>query len=269
MRERRVAAFQKFAKHIQAFIEPRFLVLTQRNVPLGQLGNGVDSLWEAFGRLRHLKLWAGVWAAFVSLEITFCEEGKTNPRTGKVYARTEWHPHLNVIFDGDYIPQAYLSKVWKRCTRGRGEITWIGKARNLGEVIKYVTKLGDIADCPEAVSEFLHATHKAKFIRTYGALYRLPENKEKKKPRVCPDCASEHVERIGPVSSVYYDRRGVLRFDVGSEWPQAPLIPMPREDLEHYWRCLEKKRVSGDVPSSAQGWLALKEFSPSASALAG
>jgi hypothetical protein len=80
-------------------------------------------------------------------------------------------------------------------------------------VFKYVTKLVDIADVPEAVVEFLAATHGLRFIRTYGTLYRLPE--EENFELSCPDCGTHDVRRIGflPFEAVSLDAQGVLRFD--------------------------------------------------------
>jgi len=83
------------------------------------------------------------------------------------------------------------------------------------ELFKYVTKVSDLLDNPEAVRIFLRATYGKRFVRTYGSLYRLKPNEDAEDLRgCCPDCGSDVVTDVGviPHQAVYFDNTGVLRF---------------------------------------------------------
>lgn len=230
MRARSMRAFHRMEKPLADLQQARYAVLSERNVPLGQLEEGIAHLFESFERLRHLAIWRFVRAAVAVLEITFNRHNRT------------WHPHLNIIFDGPFIPQRGLAVEWEKATRGRGRIVWIDRLDSAIEAFKYVTKLADIADVPEAVEEFIRATHGLRFLRTYGALYRLPE--EENFELTCPDCGTTGVQRLGflPFEAVQLDGQGVLRFDdsllVASESPPpidtsrvAPLTVWPKSEF--------------------------------------
>ncbi len=212
MRARSMAALHKFAGVIDSFREPKYLVLTIENCPLRELRRGIDDLFSAFGRLRHSHVWAGVRGALAVLEITFNERTRT------------WHPHLNVLFDGPYIPKPDLDAAWVRATNGHGRITWIKLAdrQTVGELLKYVTKLLDFVHIPEAVEWFILATHGRHFTRPYGSLYRLKRadldgEHDDRSQEACPDCGSRDLEEL-PASlrldDVYFDGSGVLRYCV-------------------------------------------------------
>ncbi|MGH7773603.1 MAG: protein rep, partial [Candidatus Binatia bacterium] len=207
-------SFHRMEKPLSQLEHARYLVLTERNVPLGSLDDGLTHLFNSFERLRHRRVWKWVRGAVVALEVTFNRQQRT------------WHPHLNVIFDGAFLPQKDLADNWRVATEGRGKIVWVEEAKGPKtalEVFKYVTKLADIADVPDAVVEFLAATHGLRFLRTYGTLYRLPEEEEFELS--CPDCGTHEVRRIGfvPFEAVSLDAQGVLRFDsallIGVESP--------------------------------------------------
>lgn len=200
----------KFGRVLKAFCDPRYVVLTVENCELEKLGRAITDLFSAFERLRHSKLWANVRGAIAVLEITFNRETRT------------WHPHLNVILDGPYIAKAELDAAWFRVTLKRGRITWIRRAnrRTIPELLKYITKLTDFVDIPEAVEWFLRATRGRRFVRTYGSLYRFSFEDEEQETRgqghdVCPDCGSPDVQELSTTlrfQDVYYDDSGTLRY---------------------------------------------------------
>jgi predicted nucleic-acid-binding Zn-ribbon protein len=211
MRARAMAAVHKFKSIIEGFEQPKYLVLTVKNCATGELRSGIDDLFDAFKRLRHSALWVEVRGALAVLEVTFNKESRT------------WHPHLNVVFDGPYIPQAELSAVWERSTGGCGRITWIQRAdsRTVFELLKYILKLVDIVDDPEAVESFLTATRGKRFIRTYGSLYGLKVEEdvdrdcEEERGEVCPDCGTREVEELHISlrrDDTYFDDLGIVRF---------------------------------------------------------
>lgn len=251
--------FHRMKKPVSALVDPRYLVLTVKNAPLGGLAESVDGLFASFGRLRRTKFWKWVCGAVCVLEVTWhpaewpcrvCDKSGKSLAGHKAVKET-WHPHLNIIFDGPFLPQRDVSAAWRKATRGEGEIVWIERlccrrsiltvakvhssdcgsdVARVGatmEVFKYVTKLADIASVPEAVGEFLSALGRLRFVRGYGSLFGLGEEDEFK--LACPDCGTRDVRRLGfiPLCAVELDAQGVLRFDdsflVGADSSPPPL----------------------------------------------
>lgn len=181
----------------------RYVVLSERSQV--NLAKGLQLLWESWSRLRRSVRWKRkVKGCIVALEVTF------NP-----YDYT-WHPHLNVLFEGEYFPQEELRQLWIEATEHRGEIVWIS-AVNQGttkEMIKYVTKISDLIGNVEALDRLLTAVHKKRFVRTYGSFYGLNvADEESPEQAHCPDCESTELVALGRVcpQQVSIDFDGVLR----------------------------------------------------------
>lgn len=141
--------------------EPRTIVLTARSTEL-PLMTQLAKLRADFKRLRRTKEWkdhntGGVY----TLEVTY------NPRA------STWHPHVHLITEGKYFPQALLSKLWKQAT-GDSDITWIQKADNAHkaaiELAGYIGKPAKIKDLPiDKLMEYIHATRGLRMLQTFGA----------------------------------------------------------------------------------------------------
>jgi len=208
-RKRSMRAIHRFGDVIAGLRDPRYLVLSMRNCPLHELRAGIRALFDTFQRLRHSVLWsASVKGALVALEVTFNAESQT------------WHPHLNVLIEGSYIPQEQLAAAWRKAARDEGLILPYIKRADSGtafELLKYVTKLADFVHIPEAVGAFVDATRRTRFLRTYGCLYGLKlaeEDGDGAEALECPDCGSPDVEVLRHCFSrndVYFDGSGVLR----------------------------------------------------------
>ena len=189
----------------------KYVVLAMRNVPLGCLGSGVDALWAAFRRLQKLPGMEDLRNALVKLELTF------NPTDGS------WHPHLNVLFVGLFLPFKKLNAAWQKASGG-GRTTWIG-AVNRGtarELLKYICKSTDFLDVPEAVREFVSTMSRRQIFRRYGSFRKIGRAGDQiggpgsglGDTRVrCPDCGTSEVQRLGLVGlrEVFCDECGVLR----------------------------------------------------------
>lgn len=202
MRAAAMRALHRLGPAVDHLRDGKYLVLSQRNCGLYELGKGIDDLWASFNRLKKSSVWVGVRLKVVTLEITYNCEAKT------------WHPHLNVVFEGPFIPQNSLVAAWIKATEGAGRIVHIqavdtGTAR---ELLKYITKLADFVDEPEAVDQFITATYRRRFLRTYGDFRRLGLEEECDSSR-CPDCGSDDIEYLGNIAMdrVYLDVKGVLR----------------------------------------------------------
>lgn len=208
MKSRSVRAQKKFGDAFGKLKHGKYLVLSQRNCAVHALAEGIDSLFEAFKRLyEDFLVPSGAEGAFAALELTFNATDMT------------WHPHLNVVLDCPmYIPNERLRAAWVAATQGEGLGAWIGAVDSgtVRELLKYITKLVDFIDIPEAVGAFLEATKRRRFIRSWGSLYGLePEADEKQTSRFCcPDCGCPEFEEIGLVERerVFWDSSGQTRF---------------------------------------------------------
>lgn len=183
----------------------RYVVLSERNSE--DVAEGMKLLWESWTRLRRSVRWKRkVKGCIVALEVTYNREHDT------------WHPHLNVLFEGEYFPQEELTQLWIEATEHRGEIVWIS-AVNPGttrEMIKYVTKISDLIGQVDQLDRLLTAVHKKRFVRTYGSFYGLSVADEENPVQAhCPDCESTELIALGRVKpqQVSIDFAGVLRVE--------------------------------------------------------
>jgi len=211
MRARSVKAQRRFGSVIARLRDPRYMVLSERNCGLDNLTEGIAHLFASFNKLRRCSVWAKVRGCLVVLEITFNRNDSS------------WHPHLNVLLDGPFIPWESLRDAWLEATEGAGRQAYIQRA-DLGtarELLKYITKLVEFVDVPEAVREFLLATQGKRFIRTYGTLFGREIDTKEVRVRQCPDCGSTDVEDLGIVTRdrIYWDHKGIPRFVPPKDWP--------------------------------------------------
>ncbi|GAI61212.1 unnamed protein product, partial [marine sediment metagenome] len=94
----------------------KHLVLTLKNVP-GLTWSSVDQVRQYFTRLRHRQLFKAAWRGGVyGIEFTW---------TGD----KGWHIHIHALIDGDYIPQAVISRHWFEIT-GDSQVVWITRSKN-------------------------------------------------------------------------------------------------------------------------------------------
>lgn len=212
----------------------RYVVLSERSQV--NLEKGLNLLWASWTRLRRSVRWKRkVSGCIVALEVTF------NP-----YDYT-WHPHLNVIYEGEYFPQEELRQLWFEATEQRGEIVWIS-AVNPGttrEMIKYVTKVSDLIGNAEALDRFLTTVHKKRFVRTYGSFYGLAvDDEENPEQSHCPDCESTELVALGRIlpQQIALGLDGVFRIrgrdpdNVRSELQEAESFQPGRFFLHKYAR---------------------------------
>lgn len=185
----------------------RYVVLSEANVT--DLKKGIASLWASWMRLRRSVRWLRkVKGCIVALEVT------RNAQEGT------WHPHLNVLMEGDYFPHEELKRLWIKATRGGGHMVHIQEADagTVRELIKYVTKIADLVRDPAALDEFLTAVAGMKTVRTYGSFFGLGVDDEESPGVCCPDCLKAGQDRVSVVQlspvlahQVTLDFGGVLR----------------------------------------------------------
>lgn len=210
----------------------RYAVLAERNS--SNLHAGIKSLWTAWSSLRRSVRWKRkVKGCIVALEVTYNPEMKT------------WHPHLNVLMEGDYFPFKELNQMWIKATNGNGRTSRIQAANEstVFELLKYTLKVAErdketrefylIFDDPAAIDEFLSAVYGSRLVRSYGALRCLKVDDEEK-PEVaeekCPDCGSTNTVDLGPV--LY----GQLSFDFEKKVYRVVRAPSAKDHAMHLVR---------------------------------
>jgi hypothetical protein len=105
----------------------RFLTLTLR-ANATPLKEQLDRLYSSFGKFRNrAKIKKCVRGGICFLELS------RNRETGS------WHPHLHILFEGDYLPQAVARDTWHEIT-GDSYIVDIRQIRTVGEACSYVVK---------------------------------------------------------------------------------------------------------------------------------
>src|ERR1035437_766443 len=219
----------------------RFMVLTDGNC--ADLDEGRPFIVAALERLRHTVAWKekvkGCVVTFEATSNPHCvcglrkrqHEGHdraTNCEFRKAEKQTDpWHPHLNVLFEGDYFPHAQLCQMWEKATDGRAKGVHVSAVKNgfidleaggtskaARELVKYITKASDLVGDPVALEQFLDAVYNRRLFRTYGTFYGLESPEElEKRAEVCPDCGTDEwveTDFLQP-QLVGMDCKGVLR----------------------------------------------------------
>lgn len=139
----------------------RFLTLTMRSAAT-PLKEQLDRLYSCFGRFRNrAKIKKCIKGGIAFLELT------RNRQTGT------WHPHLHVLFEGEFLPHALASAIWREVT-GDSFIVDIRAIRSVGEaagyVVKYATKSvnANVWADPEALAEAMVALVGKRTFNSFG-----------------------------------------------------------------------------------------------------
>lgn len=157
---------QRAAARIEELMQvidcPRMLTLTIRSgdTPLAEQ---LKHLWESFRRLRQTRLWRDTQrGAIAVIECTL------NLKT------RQWHPHLHVILDGDYVPQPVWSTTWTTASGGSPvvDIRLIRSRKAAATyVASYLTKHSSTTRwTDDEVLTFIQAFHGKRTWNTSGSL---------------------------------------------------------------------------------------------------
>jgi len=120
-------------------------------------------LRKCFRQLRQRAIWKSAVAyGWAVIETTWNAEEK------------HWHPHLHVLAQCRFIPQAKLSLQWCQITKG-SKIVDIRLVESQDGAVRYVTdyiakapKLGNLNDPFAQLADYYHAIDGAKLLITFG-----------------------------------------------------------------------------------------------------
>ena len=150
------------------------------------LRSQLDRLVRCFRKLRHRKLWReGVVTGYAVIEVTFHPADSVSP-TGRLRDRGEWHPHLHVVAQTEFIDWSLLRKAWFSVTGDSDNIDCqlVESARHAAHYVsKYIGKPPDLnlrAD-PKAAAEYYHALRSRRLLMPFGATakHRLPPREQR------------------------------------------------------------------------------------------
>jgi len=145
---------------LQLMACPRMIVLTVK-ANTKPLREQCRDLRQWFAKLRRQPFWKHAVAGGV-----YTHEITRNEETGL------WHPHINIIYDGFYLPHKQLQFHWHQIT-GHSEIVWIQQVYDrpnaAHEISKYVGKPQHVSQLPpHAIREYASATCGMRFVQTFG-----------------------------------------------------------------------------------------------------
>lgn len=160
---------------VQPMPRPRLLVLTVKSTDQ-PLGTQLANLRNWFAKLRRRAFWkANVRGGVYTVEIT-CNED-----TGL------WHPHLHVIYDGDYLPQKALRFLWHKIT-GKSDVIWLEEVKDrhgaVKELCKYIGKPQRAsAWSNRKIRAYAQAVNGTRMVQTFGATHgRAVEDRDTGRP---------------------------------------------------------------------------------------
>lgn len=146
----------------------RFVTLTLRSTD-APLAGQVKRLIESFKALRRREFWRDRCTNGIAvIEVTW------HTGTG------QWHPHLHVLVQGDYLPQAQLSAEWKAVT-GDSMIVDVravhDRADVVGYVVRYLAKPAGVEQWPpQVIADYAVGMKGVRMLNSFGTKRKLPDS---------------------------------------------------------------------------------------------
>lgn len=176
-RRRAQEAAEQVGHYVAAMDAPRFLTLTAPAVD-APLGEQVRQLKAALKSMRRRKGWKSrVTRGVQAWQVTF------NASTGR------WHPHVHLVIDGLYYPQAEAREAWRDALNASTTLWRLGPddplvvdirlasgRRQVGAYIaRYVAKPDGLDTWPpERIAEYAEAMHGVRALQPFGARVTKP-----------------------------------------------------------------------------------------------
>lgn len=207
-----------------------------------ELSTQLDHLTASFRKLRQRSLWRkAVKGGYAVIEVTFHAKGTHSP-TGRIRQTDEWHPHLHVLAETDWIDWSKLRKDWLACTGGSDNID-CQHVRSAKAAAHYVAKyIGtppeiDFTSHVDAAHEWYHALNHRRLLIPFGPPAKVPKPEPKPQPpteRICRLADLQAAARNGNYPAQSILTRLIYRIFPPPKHrnPQAKL-PFPKPTPEH------------------------------------
>jgi len=228
---------------VDAMSHPRHLVLTVKSAET-PLREQITNLRRWFVKLRATPFWrANVTHGVYTVEATI------NVDTG------QWHPHLHVIVDGNYLPHQKLRQLWHQVT-GTADIVWISDAGNrqglVRELCKYVGKPQNTSTWTlEQIRTYAASVKGTRMVQTFGTAPIPPVADAAPDDKPPPGTWSISVTRLVHMGLEGHPAAAALLPLVARRWPHlgsyiyhkapqfAPDVPKAAK-LLNAWKVIEQ-----------------------------
>jgi hypothetical protein len=184
-RAKRVAA--RLRTMFRQLDSPRLVTLTLKSSD-DPLRVQMTHLVESLARLRKTASWrAHVRGGVYVIEVTW------NAKRG------QWHPHLHVVTEGKYYPQAELKAAWIQAS-GTSSIVDVRAIHSreavIADVTRYVTKSQDAKHVPDTMlPEWAEGIHGLRMMQAFGCLHGITDDEDDEEERPA-------VEQIGSLAAL-------------------------------------------------------------------
>lgn len=143
--------------------------------------NQLDRLVHSFRLLRNRQLWKrSCQSGYGVIEVTYHPTGSWSP-SGRQREHDEWHPHLHVLVQTNWLDWSELHKAWRQITTDSTQLD-CKHVRNPTDAARYISKyVGkppslDFASSPERAREYYRAINHRRLLLPFGpaARHQLP-----------------------------------------------------------------------------------------------
>jgi len=231
---------------LKLMAHPRMIVLTVKSNPK-PLRDQLRDLRRWFSQLRRRPFWkAAVHGGVYTLEITRNEETAL------------WHPHVNIIYDGTYLPHKQLQFHWHQVT-GHSEIVWIAEVHDrpnaAREISKYIGKPQHVSQLPpRAIREYATATSGMRFVQTFGNVWnKQVRDRDTEKPLPRDEYSITlarimHVARCGHPAALRLAAAIADRFPTYASYIYHQMPQLQPEPEKHKLQLAALARIRGRAP---------------------
>lgn len=153
----------------------RVMELTIKNIPDKDFSKkSVKYLRKCLNRLLHRKYYKNkIKGGFYFVHLTNRGQG--------------WHPHLHIIYRGEYIPQGRLCQDWYEITKD-SYVVWIRRSMGIKKALQYL--FGDLLQKPKIRSEdvwkYNEVLKGSRLIQGFGEYSKTGF----REPFICPVCGN-------------------------------------------------------------------------------
>jgi len=201
-RKRKSRILDSLYPHVKDMKSPKFLTLTVVNPKLTRAN--VAKIRRQFTQLRHRQIWKGVKGGFYNIEI------------GELDENNNCNLHMHILYDGPYIPQKEISKIWLKITKNSRVVDIRKVYDHIGAMWYLSTHFCKVVyseneDQVKLVNMVLKGT---RLVQGFGHLRFLKTEKNTQ----CPECHAENSFYSG-YSALFFD---VLQHFEASEYDHCP-----------------------------------------------